>query len=98
MANMEYVASLFLVRTVHSALVSLGVVLTQILYPYLSHYITYIGALTIDMSAPILTLAPNTRHYVPGFLRRVITFALPGGIATASSVLLTAWVLPPIMS
>ena len=82
MANMERVASLFLVKTVYSALISLGVVLTQIPYPYLPRHITYIGALTIGMPAFILALAPNTRRYIPGFLKRVVTFALPGGIAT----------------
>ena len=97
MANMERVASLFLVKTVYSALISLGVVLTQIPYPYLPRHITYIGALTIGMPAFILALAPNTRRYIPGFLKRVVTFALPGGIATALSVLLTAWFLPGIM-
>ena len=49
------------------------------------------------MPAFILALAPNTRRYIPGFLKRVVTFALPGGIATALSVLLAAWVLPPVM-
>ena len=97
MANMERVASLFLVKTVYSALISLGVVLTQIPYPYLPRHITYIGALTIGMPAFILALAPNTRRYIPGFLKRVVAFALPGGIATALSVLLAAWVLPPVM-
>ncbi|MEE1472045.1 MAG: HAD-IC family P-type ATPase [Bifidobacterium longum] len=97
MANMERVASLFLVKTVYSALISLGVVMTQIPYPYLPRHITYIGALTIGMPAFILALAPNTRRYMPGFLKRVVAFALPGGIATALSVLLAAWVLPPVM-
>lgn len=97
MANMERVASLFLVKTVYSALISLGVVLTQIPYPYLPRHITYIGALTIGMPAFILALAPNTRRYIPGFLKRVVAFALPGGIATALSVLLASWVLPNVM-
>ncbi|MBT1171803.1 HAD-IC family P-type ATPase [Bifidobacterium sp. MA2] len=97
MANMERVAGLFLVKTVYSALISLGVVLTQIPYPYLPRHITYIGALTIGMPAFILALAPNTRRYIPGFLGRVVRFALPGGIATALSVLIAAWTLPGIM-
>lgn len=97
MANMERVASLFLVKTVYSALISLGVVLTQIPYPYLPRHITYIGALTIGMPAFILALAPNTRRYISGFLKRVVTFALPGGIATALSVLLASWTLPNVM-
>lgn len=63
MANMERVASLFLVKTVYSALISLGVVLTQIPFPYLPRHITYIGGLTIGMPAFILALAPNTSVY-----------------------------------
>ncbi|WP_163201025.1 cation-translocating P-type ATPase [Bifidobacterium avesanii] len=97
MANMERVASLFLVKTVYSALISLAVVLTRIPYPYLPRHITYIGALTIGMPAFILALAPNTRRYMPGFLKRVVHFALPGGVATAASVLMAAWFLPSTM-
>lgn len=97
MANMERVASLFLVKTVYSALISLGVVLTQVPYPYLPRHITYIGALTIGIPAFVLALAPNTRRYQPGFLKRVVHFALPGGVAVAVSVLMAAWTLPGIM-
>ena len=97
MANMERVASLFLVKTVYSALISLGVVLTQIPFPYLPRHITYLGALTIGIPAFILALAPNTRRYIPGFLKRVVLFALPGGIAVALSVLLSTWLLPGVM-
>ena len=97
MANMERVASLFLVKTVYSALISLGVVLTAIPFPYLPRHITYVGALTIGMPAFILALAPNTRRYIPGFLRRVVHFALPGGVAIALSVLLSSWLLPDVM-
>ncbi|WP_101617499.1 HAD-IC family P-type ATPase [Bifidobacterium margollesii] len=97
MANMERVASLFLVKTVYSAIISLGVVLTAMPYPYLPRHITYVGALTIGIPAFILALAPNTRRYVPGFLKRVVAFALPGGIATGLSVLLSAWIVPRVM-
>ncbi|WP_240539216.1 HAD-IC family P-type ATPase [Bifidobacterium sp. SO1] len=97
MANMERVASLFLVKTVYSALISLGVVLTAIPFPYLPRHITYIGALTIGMPAFILALAPNTRRYIPGFLHRVVRFALPGGLAIALAVLCSSWILPSIM-
>ncbi|RSX55748.1 haloacid dehalogenase [Bifidobacterium dolichotidis] len=97
MANMERVASLFLVKTIYSALISFGVVLTAIPYPYLPRHISYIGALTIGAPAFLLALAPNTRRYIPGFLRRVFAFALPCGIATALAVLLAAWFIPDWM-
>ncbi|MFT8703907.1 HAD-IC family P-type ATPase [Bifidobacterium aquikefiricola] len=97
MANMERVASLFVVKTVYSALISLGVVLTAIPFPYLPRHITYIGSLTIGIPAFLLALAPNTRAYKPGFLSRVVAFALPSGIATGLSVLLAAWLIPEMM-
>jgi cation-transporting ATPase E len=97
MANMERVASLFLVKTAYSVVISLGVVLAGMLFPYLPRHITYIGALTIGMPAFILALAPNTRRYMPGFLRRVIAFSLPRGIAIGLSVLINSWFLPGIM-
>lgn len=97
MANMERVASLFLVKTVYSALISLAMVLLQLPFPYLPRHITYVGALTIGMPAFILALAPNTRRYIPGFLGRVIRFALPGGIAIAVSIVLTTLIVPQVL-
>ncbi len=97
MANMERVASLFLVKTVYSLLISIGVVLTAIPFPYLPRHITYIGALTIGMPAFLLALGPSSRRYVPGFLRRVVAFAIPGGVAIGAAVLLDSWILPLIM-
>ncbi|KFI48385.1 E1-E2 ATPase [Bifidobacterium boum] len=97
MANMERVASLFLTKTVYSALISLGVVLLAMPFPYLPRHISYIGALTIGMPAFILALAPNTRRYIPGFLGRVVRFALPGGIAVGLSVLIAEATMPGIL-
>lgn len=97
MANMERVASLFLTKTVYSALISFGVVLSMIPFPYLPRHISYIGALTIGAPAFLLALAPNTRRYIPGFLRRVFAFSVPCGVATALSVLLSAWFVPKLM-
>lgn len=97
MANMERVASLFLVKTIYSLLISVGVVLTAMPFPYLPRHITYIGALSIGMPAFLLALGPSSRRYVPGFLRRVVAFALPGGVAIGVSVLLDSWVLPSVM-
>lgn len=96
MANMERVAGLFLVKTVYSALISAGVVLLGLNFPYLPRHITYIGSLTIGIPAFLLALAPNTRRYVPGFLHRVVCFALPNGIAVAVSVLVVS-IFAPLM-
>ena len=98
MANMERVAGLFLVKTVYSALISAGVVLLGLHFPYLPRHITYIGSLTIGIPAFLLALAPNTRRYIPGFLHRVVRFALPNGIAVAVSVLAVSIFAPLMLS
>ncbi|MFU0464585.1 HAD-IC family P-type ATPase [Gardnerella vaginalis] len=98
MANMERVAGLFLVKTVYSALISAGVVLLGLNFPYLPRHITYIGSLTIGIPAFLLALAPNTRRYIPGFLHRVVRFALPNGIAVAVSVLAVSIFAPLMLS
>ena len=97
MANMERVAGLFLVKTVYSALISAGVVLLALHFPYLPRHITYIGSLTIGIPAFLLALAPNTRRYIPGFLKRVVRFAVPSGFAIATSVLATAVIAPRVL-
>ena len=97
MANMERVAGLFLVKTVYSALISAGVVLLALHFPYLPRHITYIGSLTIGIPAFLLALAPNTRRYIPGFLQRVVRFAVPSGLAIAVSVLATAVIAPRVL-
>ena len=97
MANMERVAGLFLVKTVYSALISAGVVLLSLHFPYLPRHITYIGSLTIGIPAFLLALAPNTRRYIPGFLKRVVRFAVPSGFAIATSVLATAVIAPRVL-
>ncbi|MDO5687839.1 MAG: HAD-IC family P-type ATPase [Pseudoscardovia radai] len=97
MANMERVASLFLTKTAYSAIVSLGVVLTAIPFPYLPRHITYIGSLTIGIPAFFLALAPNTRRYIPGFLGRVLRFSIPNGAGIAISLLCCSWILPGVM-
>jgi cation-transporting ATPase E len=94
MANMERVASLFLVKTCYSALISLGVVLAGIPFPYLPRHMTYISALTIGIPAFILSLAPNNRRYKKGFLSRVVLFSLPSGIAIGACVLIVSIVMP----
>lgn len=97
MANMERVSNLFLTKTVYSALIAFGVVFTFIPFPYLPRHISYISGLTIGAPAFLLALAPNTRRYIPGFLRRVFAFSVPSGIAVGAATLIAAWSIPAIM-
>jgi cation-transporting P-type ATPase E len=81
--NIERVASLFLTKTTYATLLA---VLTGVLllpYPFLPRHITIIGSLTIGIPAFFLALAPNDALVRPGFLRRVLSVAVPGGVVVA---------------
>lgn len=86
-ANMERVSNLFLTKTTYAALLAVTVVVLAWPYPFLPRHLTLVGALTIGTPAFFLALAPNRRRYVPGFLRRVLWFAVPSGVVAATAVL-----------
>ncbi|RRR46607.1 HAD family hydrolase [Mycolicibacter terrae] len=100
--NIERVANLFLTKTVYSVLLALLVGLVglasalfgtkPLLYPFQPIHVTIAAWFTIGIPAFILSLAPNNERAHPGFVRRVMSGALPAGlvvgVATFSSYLL----------
>ena len=80
MANTERIASLFLAKTIYASLIAVVVAITAIGYPFLPRQLTIVSSLTIGIPAFALALAPNDRRYRSGFLRRVLTLAVPAGL------------------
>lgn len=88
--NIERVSNLFLTKTVYSvllaALVGLGGLSAKIfgsdplLYPFQPIHVTIAAWFTIGIPAFILSLAPNNERAHSGFVRRVMTSALPNGV------------------
>ncbi|MDO4243725.1 MAG: cation-translocating P-type ATPase [Actinomyces sp.] len=87
MANTERVASLFLAKTVYATLIAVVVAATAISYPFLPRQLTIVSSLTIGIPAFILALAPSSRRYRAGFLRRVLLMAVPAGIVAGVATL-----------
>ena len=99
--NIERVSNLFLTKTVYSVLLAVLVGLAglsskvfgtdPLLFPFQPIHVTIAAWFTIGIPAFILSLAPNTERAHPGFVRRVMTSALPSGlvvgIATFTSYL-----------
>ncbi len=88
--NIERVANLFLTKTVYSVLLAL-LVGTEclfsrplradpLLYPFQPIHVTIAAWFTIGIPSFILSLAPNNERAHPGFVRRVLTSALPSGL------------------
>ncbi|MFJ8199913.1 HAD-IC family P-type ATPase [Streptomyces sp. NPDC096152] len=81
--NITRVATLFLVKTVYSVLLALLVTAWQVEYPFLPRHLTLLSTLTIGVPAFFLALAPNTERARPHFVRRVMRYAVPGGVVAA---------------
>jgi cation-transporting ATPase E len=88
--NIERVANLFLTKTVYSVLLALFVGIEclfskplkadPLLYPFQPIHVTIAAWFTIGIPSFILSLAPNNERAHPGFVRRVLTSALPAGL------------------
>ncbi|MFD9790245.1 HAD-IC family P-type ATPase [Streptomyces sp. NPDC059070] len=87
--NITRVATLFLVKTVYSVLLALLVVCTQVEYLFLPRHLTLLSTLTIGIPAFFLALAPNTERAKPHFVRRVMRYAVPGGVIAALTTFAT---------
>lgn len=97
--NIERVASLFLTKTVYSALLALLVGIEcllakpigaePLLYPFQPIHVTIAAWFTIGIPSFILSLAPNNERAYPGFVRRVLTSALPAGLIVGISTFAT---------
>jgi cation-transporting P-type ATPase E len=79
-ANIERAANLFLIKNVYSLVLALVTATTLVAYPLAPIQLTLISTLTIGLPAFVLSLGPNSRRYVPGFLGRVLRFAIPVGV------------------
>jgi cation-transporting P-type ATPase E len=81
-ANIERAANLFLVKNIYSLVLAVITAVTLSAYPLAPIQLTLISAVTIGIPAFFLALGPNQRRYVPGFLTRILRFAVPTGVIT----------------
>ena len=84
-ANVERVANLFVTKTVYATILALAVVAAGLPFPFYPRHLTVVSSLTIGIPAFFLALAPNARRAVPGFLGRVLRFAVPAGIVAGAA-------------
>jgi cation-transporting ATPase E len=78
-ANIERVANLFVTKTVYAFLLAIVVGVIGRPFPFVPRHLTLVGSLTIGIPAFWLALAPTARRAAPGFVSRVLRFAIPVG-------------------
>ncbi|MFZ2511463.1 MAG: HAD-IC family P-type ATPase, partial [Gordonia sp. (in: high G+C Gram-positive bacteria)] len=103
--NIERVANLFLTKTVYAVLLALAVGIAGLVahyaglapvnYPFQPIHVTISAWFTIGVPAFILSLAPNNERAKTGFVRRVLTQAVPNGLIIGTLTFLCfMWVNP----
>ncbi|MET0955104.1 MAG: HAD-IC family P-type ATPase, partial [Cryobacterium sp.] len=90
-ANIERVSMLFLTKTAYATFLAITFGILLLPFPFLPRQLSVTDGLTIGIPAFFLALLPNAQRYVPGFLRRSLTFAIPAGLAVTLALSAYAW-------
>lgn len=90
-ANIERVSMLFLTKTAWATVLAIVFGISIMQFPFLPRQLSVVDGLTIGIPAFFLALMPNTRRYIPGFLRRSLSFAVPAGLVVGLVVWWYAW-------
>jgi cation-transporting P-type ATPase E len=85
--NIERVANLFLTKTVYATLLALMISMLSWAFIFLPRHLTLVSGLTIGAPALVLSFTPNAERYRPGFVNRVLRFAVPAGLVAAAAAL-----------
>lgn len=87
--NIGRVAKLFVTKTVYAALLALVVGIVGMPYPFYPRQFTVISTLTVGIPGFALALSSAAPRAQPGFVGRVVRFAIPAGAAAATATLVT---------
>ncbi len=89
--NMERVSALFLTKTVYAALFALAIGMSGSVFPFLPRQMSLVSELTIGIPAFALSFRSADAPCRPGYLERVLRFAVPAGVVTGSVTLVAYW-------
>ncbi|MDL2235831.1 HAD-IC family P-type ATPase [Christensenellaceae bacterium OttesenSCG-928-L17] len=78
--NITRTASLFLVKTIFSFLLTLASVLFAVPYPFQPIQLTLISACTVGIPSAVLSLEPNRSRVKGSFIKNVLVNAIPGAL------------------
>ena len=87
-ANIERVSMLFLTKTAYIFVLSIVFGILVLQFPFLPRQLSITDGLTIGIPAFFLALMPNRQRYIPGFLRRSLSFAIPAGVVVGAGLTL----------
>lgn len=85
--NIERVASMYLIKTIYSFLVSILCILFEHEYPFYPVQLSLISATCVGIPSFFLALEPNYNKVEKGFIIKVFRNALPSGICVCIDIL-----------
>jgi cation-transporting ATPase E len=89
--NIERVASMYLVKTIFSVILTAIFVFLPLDYPIIPINLTPVSAIAVAIPSFFLTLEPNFDRVVGQFMQKVMTIAAPGAIAIVGYTLVLTW-------
>jgi len=89
--NIERAASLFLVKTTFSAVLTILCIAFGLSYPFEAIHLTLVSALFVGVPAFFLALEPNNQRVTGGFLSKVFQKALPAGFTISLMIFLISY-------
>ncbi len=92
--NLKRSVSLFLIKIIYSLMLSLSFVFINESYPFEPIHLTLITFVGVAVPGLFLSFEPNYNRIKGKFLNDIFTRSLPGGIAIATGVIVTALISP----
>ena len=86
--NVERVANLFIAKNAMSFIAIVSAAVLSMPFPLLPRHLTLLSSITIGIPAFFLALGPNPRRFQPGFLQRILWFAVPAGAVAGITVVI----------
>jgi cation-transporting ATPase E len=83
--NVGKLANLFFTKTVYAFLIAIAVIVAVLPFPFLPRQLTLVSLFTIGIPSVVLTFMTGAQRVQPGFLGRVLKFALPAGVVAATA-------------
>ncbi|WP_461214954.1 HAD-IC family P-type ATPase [Lacticaseibacillus sp. GG6-2] len=89
--NIERVASMYLVKTIFSVILTAIFVFLPLDYPITPINLTPVSAVAVAIPSFFLTLVPNFSRVEGQFMQKVMTIAAPGAVAIVIYTLVLTW-------
>lgn len=84
--NIERVASMYMVKTIYSAILAVAFIFIALPYPFAPLQLTPINTLTVGIPSFILALEPNYKRIKDHFLNNILKISVPAALTVVFNI------------